>query len=563
VPQCAIAAAPECAAMRFRSLVAGLLISVAFGARADFIDLYANPLDIPQNKAPAKGHSNVLLIPVQIDFGSYQPVDMDRLHQFFEGAYTSDLTFSRYYELASANRFHPAVTVAPLVEYTGCPAMLHSAGCTIDRGNVAALSQGMDFIRDVFRRAHDEGKVDFSKFDANGVNGAPDGVIDGVMIVVNVPGVGIAFPIEYVNSGGNLAGGTGGPLLLDGVKIPYAAIGGASFAGGAQHLEYVILHEFGHLLGFADLYYEHPMAGDKWPSWEGLHFSLMGDYDYTAAVPLPDAESRRALGWQPHQLVSGTQTLTLLPAGEGGVAVKLGMMDSKRHEYFLAEVRGPAQGVDTGLVDSKGAPTWGLALYHVDWSRGPKPDTGEWPGRLLYCLDCDPYHPFVRNLESSGTFGLVTQGAADAASRGPSAGGLVSDDQVLFEGGAIGSLPVAQPLTETNHYVATNYYDGSASGITIRDIKVNADHSVTATFTAPAVADPCSDVTCGSMEQCTQSGAMAGNCEAVLEAIPDAGVLTTPPASTSGCNSSSAPGFTGVALILGLALASLRLRRRA
>src|SRR4051812_41551666 len=301
--------------MRIGSIVASLLVFSAASARADFIDLYSNPFDVPQNKAPRLGKSSVLLIPVQIDAGKYQPVDMDRLHAFFEGAYAGGgLTFTRYYELASSNRFHPAVTVAPLVEYQGCPPMIHNAGCTIERGNVQALSQGMDFIRDVLRRTHEEGKIDFSKFDTNGINGGPDGVIDGVMIVVNVPNIGIAFPIVYLNSGSNLNGGTGGAIVLDGVKIPYLAVGGANSTG---ELEYTILHEFGHTLGFADLYYEHPMAGDKYPQWQGLHFSLMGDYDYTPEVALPDAESRRALGWQPHQVVSGTQTLTLLPAGEG------------------------------------------------------------------------------------------------------------------------------------------------------------------------------------------------------------------------------------------------------
>jgi hypothetical protein len=136
------------------------------------------------------------------------------------------------------------------------------------------------------------------------------------------------------------------------------------------------------------------------------------------------------------------------------------MMDSKRSEYFLAEVRGAAAGVDTGIRDAKGNPTWGLALYHVDWSRGPKAQTGEWTTRLISCLDCDPYHPFVRNLESSGTFALVSQGSSDGI-KGPSISDAVSDDAVLFEGGAIGSLPAAQPLTETNRYVATNFYDGS------------------------------------------------------------------------------------------------------
>ena len=543
--------------MRSCKLLAAVLVCSAFAARADFTDLYADAFDVPQNKAPRTGHSSVVLIPLQVDFGTYQPVDLDRLHKFFETSAAGELSFQRYYEIASSNRYHPAVTVAPLVEYAGCPAILRGSGCSLAKGSPTALAQDMDFVRDVFRRAHDEGKVDFSKFDANGASGSPDGVIDGAMIVINIPGSGLAVPIQYVNSGSNLAGGTGGALVLDGVKIPYVAIGGASFlADGSQHLEYAILREFGHLLGLADLSYVHPSGGDKWPVWEGLHFSLMGDYDESENVPLPDAESRRALGWQTHQVVSGTQTLTLLPAGAGGISVKLGMMGRSRHEYFLAEVRGPAQGVDTGVRDSRGGPTWGLALYHVDWSKGPKAATGEWPGRMLFCLDCDPYHPFVRNLESDGSFALVSQGAADAI-RSHSGGGSVTDDAVLFEGGAISSMPSAQPLTETNRYVATNYYDGSESGVAIRDIKVNADHSVTATFTAPAVDDACTDVVCGSMEQCVETGALAGNCVAVETSIPDAG-LFTPPVTASGCSSTGGAGTVALVAIAGLALAAVR-----
>jgi M6 family metalloprotease-like protein len=262
------------------------LVCAATGARADFIDLYANKLDMPLNKGPRTGRSKVLVIPVQIDAQGYQPVDMARLHDFFETGDSGGLTFSRYFEIASSGRYQPVATVAPLVEYKTCPPMIRTANCTIPRGDVSALSQGMDFVRDVFRRAHEEGGVNFAAYDVNGLRGEPDGVIDGAMIVVNVPGVGIALPIEYVNGGSNLIGGNGGPLVLDGVSIPYCAVGGASFVQGKQRLEYVILHEFGHTLGLADLYYEHPSAGDRWPAWGGLHLSLMGDYNYSENVVL-------------------------------------------------------------------------------------------------------------------------------------------------------------------------------------------------------------------------------------------------------------------------------------
>lgn len=544
--------------LRRLALCLGLCLTAA-AAHADYIDLYANPLDMPQNKGPRVGHSKVVLIPVQIDFAGYKPVDLGKLRTFFtEPAAHDRLNFNGYFETASGGRWQGDVTVAPLVEYKGCPSMLDQASCTIERGDVAALSKGMDFVRDVFRRSHDENKVDFSAFDANGLGGDPDGVIDGAMIVVNVPSVGIAFPIQYVNGGSNLSGGNGGPLVLDGIKIPYCAIGGARFAGGEQHLEYVILHEFGHTLGLADLYYEHPAAGDKYPSWGGLHFSLMGDYDYSDKAILPDAESRRALGWQQHVVVSGTRTLTLQPAAAGGFAVKLGIMSKERKEYFLVEARGPDGAIDKGVVDAAGKPTYGLAVYHVDWSRGPKPNLGEWTARMVYCLDCDPFHPFIRNLESSGTFGLLSGSRGSARS---AFGGGASDDQVLFAPGqTLSSIPNAPPLSPTYRYVATNYYDGTESGISIKDILVNADHTVTATFTAPPVADPCSDVVCPPLEQCIPRGAFAGSCEAIPAPQPGTGVgghSVLPAQQTSGCSSGGTPG----ALCL-LLLGALALRRK-
>src|SRR5438552_819321 len=200
--------------MRYPILAIILVLCTAAAARADFIDLYANKLDMPQNKGPRLGRSRVVVIPVQIDAGSYLPVDMDRLHDFFETGASGGLNFTRYYQIASSGKYQPIATVTPLIEYQGCPSMIHGANCTIARGDVSALSQGMDFIRDVFRRAHDEAGVDFREFDKNGLRGEPDGVIDGAMIVVNVPSVGIAFPIQYVNSGSNLNGGTGGALVL-------------------------------------------------------------------------------------------------------------------------------------------------------------------------------------------------------------------------------------------------------------------------------------------------------------------------------------------------------------
>lgn len=516
-----------------RTLLFAVLVSAA--ARADFADLYASKTDVPLNKAPRSGHSKVVVIPVQIDRAGFAPIDLAKLQAF----YGADGTFAHYFSVASGGTLQADATIAPLVEYKACPAMLDQDRCTIAGDSLAALGKGADFVRDVFQRAHDEGHVDFSAFDINGVSGEPDGVIDGAIVVVNLPRAGVAFPIEYVNAGSNLNGGNGGALVLDRVRIPYCAV--ASQAGFAA------LRAFGTTLGLADLRYQHPASGDRYPAWGGLHFSLAGDADDDATATLPDAESRRALGWQQHRVASGSREITLQPAAAGGEAVKLGMMVDGRQEYFLAEARGPAGGLDSGVVDARGNPSYGLALYHIDWSRGPKARTGEWTSRLLYCPDCDPFHPFVRNLESSGSFGLA-------------ASSTVSADQVLFETGqGIGSQMSGAPLSDTNRYVATNWYDGSSSGISIANVRVNPDHSVTATFHAPPVADPCADVTCAPLEACVQTGTWAGNCAAASPVTAPGGpVVTHAAATTQGCSSA---GPTGAAALL-FALAALALRRR-
>ncbi len=545
------------------ALLCALIASLAPAARADFIDLWANKLDMPLNKAPRLGKSKVLLIPVEIAYGQNPPIDRAALTSFFTGANDGSFNFNGFYARASNGRYQAAITVAPTVKYNGCPAMLASTpGCTIGRSDVTALKAGMDFVRDVFRRTHDENGVDFSQFDVNGLNGEPDGTIDGVMMIVNVADVGLAFPIEYVNSGSNLNGGTGGAFVIDGIRVPYVAIGGTSLVGNQPRFELVVLHEFGHMLGLADLYYEHPMMGDQYPNWQGLHFSLMGDYSYDERATMPDAESRRALGWMDMHVVNGQERLTLLPSAAGGFAVKLGQMNGARKEYFLVENRGPVGPFDL-TTDSSGKPMWGLSVMHVDWSLGPKAEQGAWTERLLSCLDCDPFHPFIRNLESSGTWGLVFTGPVRRSLTGQISG--ETDDRVLFTQGKLAVIPNAGPLTTNNRYIATNWYDGTDSGIAIEDIVVNPDHSITATFTAPTFADVCSDVRCAPNEQCAQAGEHAGNCTAIVAptpVLPDAGTPAAPPNIPQPLSSGCSTGAPGALAIAGLLLAAFAFRRR-
>ncbi len=94
----------------------------------------------------------------------------------------------------------------------------------------------------------------------------------------------------------------GGPLVLDGIKIPYVSIGGAmTFPDSSVHFETLVTEEFAKQLGLTALGYVHPSTGDLYPNWQGLHFSTMGDWDFSAKNVIPDPESRRALAWQDQQ----------------------------------------------------------------------------------------------------------------------------------------------------------------------------------------------------------------------------------------------------------------------
>ncbi len=552
-------------------------LALAQSARADFIDLWADKTDMPADKAPPRGHSKLLVIPVQIDYsgqsGTYTALDLNALNTYFTSAASaSTFNFAGYLKAASNNRYTADVTIAPLVEYTGCPATLmavqdQASECVIPTGSIVSLTSDMDFVRDVFNRAHSGATpVDFSQFDVNGLYGTADGTIDGVMIVVNIPGAHLTLPISYVNGGSNLSGGSGGSLVLDGVKIPYVSIGGATqFPDGTLHYETEVTAELGKQLGLANLGNEHTTGQDSYPNWQGLHFSAMGDWNFGKYNYLPDPESRRALAWQDQIVLSGTQTLTLQPAANGGPAVKLGMMVGGRTEYYLAEVRAPVGAYDSAVVDANGNPTVGLAVYHVDWSVGPKATLGQFVNQLISCLDCTPWHPFIANVESNGMFDLVFDGTTEYTANS------TSDDKVLFLPGApaLQSIANAGALSASNRYLGTNFYDGTASGISITNVQVNGDNTVTATFTAPEVSNPCADVSCPPLMVCATTGQTAGSCVDMTVPVADGGSTTptdggthvTPPAGgDSGCASGGSSAMLWVAPLALLLAFAMRKR---
>lgn len=475
-------------------------------ARADYMDHFVVREDVGPHKAPSLGPAKLLVIPVEVD-GS-PPLDLAEVQRFFSSDAPDGL--AEYYRTASLGRYRPEVTVGPVVHFTECPLPQDTfPGCKVARGDIAAFTAGMDLIREVVKREDAQG-VDFSQLDVNGRKGAPDGYADGVMILANIPFGGIAFPFAYYNRDDNLAGGTGGPLIVDGVKIPHVAI-----AGYGE--ERVLVHEFGHLLGLTDLY-------DESGQYDGLHFSVMGAWLYDPKIPLPDAETRYRLRWANLIQISGPGRQHLLPVESSGQVIRLGTGS----QYFLVENRGPGGKFD-GEFTARG-----LVVYHVDRSVKLQGEEGRFQDRILDCVNCDPWHPYIRVVEADGHFELQQGGAPDY-------------QQDLFrDGDALGPDEAGQAPSQAHQVQSTNHYDGTVSGLGLHDVTVNADGSIDVTFDSPA-ADPCADPLCASGDGCQP-----------VSCVTDS-PSPAPEAMGCGCSQSEAASFAWMAF----AVAAVLLCRRA
>lgn len=465
---------------------------------ADYMDHFVVREDVGPRKVPSLGDSQLLLIPVEVK--GFPPFDRTTLEYFFSP--DAPRGFVQYYQTASLGRYRPRVTVAPTVSYDTCPLpQPQFADCAIGRNDLTAISAGKDMMRDVLRRTKAAG-VDFTRFDVNGKAGVPDGWADGVMLLANVPFGGIAFPIAFFNQEDNLAGGTSGPLILDGIKIPHLAI-----AGFLDN--YVMVHEFGHLLGLTDLY-------DESGKYNGLAFTQMGAWYYDPKIPLPDAETRLRLRWAEWRQVQGTQRVTVRPAELSGDVWRLGTGD----EYFLVENRGPGLNFDLSFTGR------GLAVFKVDRTVKLKGQEGAFVSRILDCVNCDPWRPFLRNVQADGKFEIQDGKRAEMKDLYADGASLVPD-------------PSNTPLGPQHRVESTNLYSGAQTGLSITDVRVLPSGEIEATLTAPA-SGQCGDALC----------AEGVGCKPV-----SCGEVAPPP--KSGC--AVAPGGPGLALAL---LLLLRARRR-
>jgi M6 family metalloprotease-like protein len=443
-----------------RILLALVLLPAA--TRADYMDHFVVRDDVGLHKAPYLDTSRLLLIPVEV--AGHPPLPMAQVEHFFSADDPNG--FVRYFEAASLGRYRPHVTVGPVIRYLTCPFPEDRfPGCRIERGDIGAVTAGMDVMRDIIRRT-DEAGVDFTLFDVNGRRRAPDGYIDGIMILTNIPFGGIGFPFAYYNRGDNLAGGTGGPLIVDGVKISHLAIAGEADL-------FVMVHEFGHILGLTDLY-------DEGRTYPGLHLSFMGSWPYDPKVPLPDAETRYRLRWANLFQVSGRQRVTIRPSEAHGDVYRLGTGE----EYFLVENRGPGGAFDREFSAR------GLVVFHVDRRVKLLGDEGRFQERVVDCVNCDKWHPYIRLVQADGRFDLQQPGSK-----------VNYPDDLFTDGTSIGPDPSGIPLSATHQVQSTNWYSGAASGISISEVVVHADGTITATLEGPK-ADVCGEPLCAEGPGC-------------------------------------------------------------
>ncbi len=474
---CDISLAALVAASAFLGLTWAAL--AATPAQADFIDHFARTDDIGPAKVPSLGRSRIVVLTMEVE--GFEPLDMEAVRAFFANdPEATGVNFSNYYRRMSLGAYTPEVDVIDPIRFEGCPLPEDYFGfrnCRIPRNGIPddggtpndaldSLEVGLALLEEIVRRADEEQGVDFSRYDLNGLDGDPDGWIDGVLLLHNINFGGIALPVFFLRREG--------PIEVDGIKINIVGIAESPL---------VALHEFGHLLGWADLY-------DESGQTQGYQYSAMGEWLYETDPPAMDAFSRAAAGWIEPRIVRTGETiegLRLPPAGDSGEAVQLG----EGEEYFLLENRGVVSG-DYVDGDLEGR---GLSIVHVNLREYPDGRDGTWPLRLLNCVNCTPWAPMLMNEQADGRFSLQSRN------------GRRNDREDLFLPGDefLPNTINFLPLTPDNKAFSSNRYDGSVTGVSVTKVRLDGEDILVDV----KIEEPCSIIACNRGKICAEDRCVA------------------------------------------------------
>jgi M6 family metalloprotease-like protein len=470
-------------------LLASTILLAGSIARADYIDHFATRDDVGAFKAPSHGATRVLVVPVVVDDLPFEQGDerafLADVNDFFaEGSgsiFDEGFTFTRYFEQASLGRFRPSVGVAPVVRFPRCPPLGSYADCAIPRGAgvgsgdfagaIAVLNDALDFLNEVLlcatagpsveRTCTEGGGVDLADFDVSGIDGSADGYVDGVIVVSNAAFPGIALPVQHLAT--SLLAFTGPHPLFSYDDVSVAAVAIAGRATRPQRQTWVAVHEFGHLLGFADLYNESQTTTD-------LPYSLMGGWYYNTPASLLDPFSRVAVGWANVVQVAGPGRFALPSSATSGVVLKVGDGD----EFFLVEHRQRFPGALDGdlTVDS------GVLLQRVRLQKRPEPEPGSYLSTLQSCVNCTAFDSLLMVEEADGRYDLQFGRPRD-------------DDSDLFDAGqGIGPSADTAPRGLAHAVFSTNRLDGETTGIQLEVVAVNEREAVV-DVDVPLLADAC------------------------------------------------------------------------
>lgn len=392
------------------ALVASLLVgSVVLGAPAHAgVEKYGDQFkngDIGLNKVPHTGKSRILVVP--LEFG--QVGAFAHLEPFFDNSDDAGYSFRKYWQINSYGAFDVTVDVLPVVHFDACPAA-DNPKCEFTPENGFSA---IEVVRAVFDRLDNELGVDFTQYDSNGPDGVADGFCDGIIFLVPNYSGGIAPPLYPF-----LKDAEGNPAnVWDGVTVGAIAISSTD----AQ----TVLHEFGHLLGFADLYNF------------DLEYSLMS----FCSDCMLDAHSRLKIGWAEALDVRAGETVDVLlrPATTSKQVLRIVGDDPK--EYFLVEMRNETKfgdsTLDVGLA--------GLAVFHVDENK-------EAP--IIAQSNYPKWHPLIMNERPSNDTEAPTLFRDGDELRPNVAGDQMGADQA-----------------KAIHW-NSNWYDGRYSGIAIDQVRV-------------------------------------------------------------------------------------------
>jgi M6 family metalloprotease-like protein len=474
-------------------------------------------------KVPHTGSPRILVLPVLIDdqgtFEEHAPDEarwLADVHRFFEGTGDDPFTFPAYYATTSIGRYTPTAIVVDPVRFPTCPPIGPHADCAIPRGGgisdgdlvatAGTIRDSLRFFDEIMRcaffgpnpevRCTDGPAADPHDYDELGPGDAPDGFLDGVVVVSNAPLPAIALPVLDLAQNPLLLGD--GPLpsfSYDGVQVGAVAVAGREF--GDQRGVWVAVHEFGHLLGFADLYNESGTTTD-------LPYTLMGGWFYDEPASLLDAFSRTTIGWARLQQVEGPGTYELQPAWSTGHVLKIGTGT----EFFLAELRVKRDDVDADLGDA-----FGVAVMRVSLAHWPDPDEGGYLNTLANCVNCDAFDGLLMVEEADGRYDLQLGDPRD------------DEDDLFHEGDALLPSEDIERRTLAHRVSSTNLLSGRPTGLSITVDAVDAEH---ATLTIEAPAASCDEDTSAICREHTCTGDLCG-----------------PPFPTPGGDDVVDPGCTG------------------